>query len=417
MSKSTKIGDVVVANPKISISKDCVLPYVPMEEIIPNGRYVYSSQERTYKGGTRFKNNDVLFARITPCLQNRKIGQYISTSKTNMPAYGSTEYFIFRAIEGVTDPAFMFYLLKSDLVVKTAINSMKGASGRQRAEIQPILDLVITIPSYRAQRIIGEFLSTYDNLIENNNHRIAILEAMAQKLYREWFVHFRFSGHENVKMVESEIGMIPEGWQVGTIETNTILLRRGITPKYDETASKTVINQKCIRDYSVDMGVARQQSKEYPDELTLQYGDILVNSTGAGTLGRVGQFFSNAVNTTVDSHVTIVRPKKDCTCYIGAILKSLQSELMDMGVGSTNQTELNRDLIKGISVVYPSDKVLNLFECSVNNWMSLKQKLVSQNINLRKTRDLLLPRLIYGDIDVSKLNIPIREEQLHAELS
>ncbi len=210
-------------------------------------------------------------------------------------------------------------------------------------------------------------------------------------------------------MVESGMGLIPEGWKVSTIEANIILLRRGITPKYDDTALKTVINQKCVRNFSVDMGVARKQSKDYSPELNLQCGDVLINSTGAGTLGRVGQFFENIANTTVDSHITIVRPSKNCICYIGAILKSLQPELMDMGVGSTNQTELNRDLIKNIPVVVPTDEVLGKFECGVYNWMVLKNQLVLKNTNLRKTRDLLLPRLISGDIDVSELDIPIKE--------
>ena len=199
-----KIEDIVIPNPKISISKGTVVDYIPMEELSPNNRYVFSKQRRKYNGGAKFENGDVVFARITPCLQNRKISQYISDFKN--PASGSTEYFVFRSIPNVSDSAYIYYLLKSDLVVETAINSMKGASGRQRAEIKPILDLQMNIPKYSEQVAIGKILSAYDNLIESNNRRIAILEEMAQRLYREWFVHFRFPGHESVNMVESELG-------------------------------------------------------------------------------------------------------------------------------------------------------------------------------------------------------------------
>lgn len=303
---------------------------------------------------------------------------------------------------------YLYYFLKSKY--DNLRVSSDGSSIRGSITAKDLKSFAVKYPQQHTNQLkIANVLYSYDNLIEINNRRIAILEEMEQKLYREWFVHFHFPRRENVKMVESEMGMIPEGWKVDTIEKNTTLLRRGITPKYDDSASKIVVNQKCVRNYLVDMGAARKQSKDYSPELNLQCGDVLINSTGAGTLGRVGQFFESMADTTVDSHVTIVRPLKSCICYIGAILKSLQSELMDMGVGSTNQTELNRDLIKSISIVIPTDELLGIFERTVYSWMTLKNQLVSKNINLRKTRDLLLPRLISGDIDVSELDIPIKE--------
>lgn len=239
---------------------------------------------------------------------------------------------------------YLYYLFDSALG-KDLIKSVTIGSSQAALTIDGMKSLEVPCPEILIQEKIVQFLSTYDSLIENNNHRIAILEEMAQKLYREWFVHFRFPGHENVKMVESEMGLMPEGWEISTIENYTTLLRRGITPKYDENSSKVVVNQKCVRDYSVDLSLARKQSKEYQPELNLQYGDVLINSTGVGTLGRVGQVFNCFIDTTVDSHVTIVRPIKNYTCYMGSYLKRFQEELMDMGVGSTNQTELNRDII------------------------------------------------------------------------
>lgn len=346
-------------------------------------------------------NGDIVMASAG---QGKTRGQ---TSFLKIDTYVNQSIIVLRTNEKLINK-FLFYFLKSKY------DELRGGSDassiRGSITTKDLSCFKMCYPEkIEVQQKIITALSAYDNLIENNNRRIAILEDMAQKLYREWFVHFRFPGHENVKMVESEMGFVPEGWQLSTIEKNTTLLRRGITPKYDEFASKIVVNQKCVRNYSVDMGQARKQSKDYPSELNLQCGDVLINSTGAGTLGRVGQIFENTPDTTVDSHVTIVRPSQKCICYVGAILKSLQAELMDMGVGSTNQTELNRDLIKSIPIVIPTDEVLNIFERNVHGWMILKNKLAFQNTNLRKTRDLLLPRLISGDIDVSDLDIPIKE--------
>ncbi len=91
---------------------------------------------------------------------------------------------------------------------------MFGASGRQRADLKVVREIEILAPPPPTQRKIAAILSAYDDLIENNTRRIQILEQMAQAIYREWFVHFRFPGHEDVRMVESELGLIPEGWEV-----------------------------------------------------------------------------------------------------------------------------------------------------------------------------------------------------------
>lgn len=393
-----KICDFV--NDKVLVSMLTLENYISTENMLSNkSGVVLASNLPNIKYVSMYRPGDILISNIRPYF--KKIWHANNTGGV------SNDVLIFRAKEGYKTK-FLYYLLADDNFFEFSTKSSKGTK-MPRGDKDAIMQYMVPdLEEPQQEKIIG-VLSRYDDLIENNTRRISILEEMAQKLYREWFVHLRFPGYENANMVESELGLIPEGWEVSTIEANTTLLRRGITPKYDDAASKTVVNQKCVRNFSVDIGAARQQSKDYPVELNLQYGDILINSTGAGTLGRVGQFFDNVVNTTVDSHVTIVRPQKNCICYLGLILKSLQSELMDMGVGSTNQTELNRDLIKCIRVVLPTDEVLNTFERAINNWMTLKRQLVSQNINLRKTRDLLLPRLISGDIDVSELDIPIKE--------
>src|SRR6516164_798492 len=153
---------------------------------------------------------------------------------------------------------------------------------------------------------------------------------MAQRLYQEWFVNFRFPGHEKVRMVESELGPIPEGWLVHSLRDMTSLISRGISPRYDDSASGWVINQKCIRDRRLNILLARKQSKTVPVEKAVRKGDILINSTGVGTLGRVAQVHEELANFTVDSHVTIVRPTRHPD-YLGEVALHLEPHFESMG--------------------------------------------------------------------------------------
>ncbi len=176
-----KLSDFVEINPRTSLPKGTEAEFVPMEAINPTRRYVRTYPKKKYAGGTKFVNGDTLFARITPCLENGKISQFISDNNT--PAFGSTEYWVLRAKDKISDPAYVYYLAKSDLLRKPAEKSMVGASGRQRAQIESIQDIDIVDISMDDQRKIANVLSSYDNLIENNSKRIEKFEAMARLLY------------------------------------------------------------------------------------------------------------------------------------------------------------------------------------------------------------------------------------------
>ena len=128
------------------------------------------------------------------------------------------------------------------------------------------------IPNHQIQNRIADTLCTYDDFIENNTRRIKILEEMAQMLYREWFVNFRFPGHEEVRMGDSELGPIPAGWSVRRVKDVASFIGRGISPTYDDSADKWVINQKCIRDRRLNLEPARKQSKLIPLERIVRKG-------------------------------------------------------------------------------------------------------------------------------------------------
>jgi type I restriction enzyme, S subunit len=272
---------------------------------------------------------------------------------------------------------------------------------------QQILEMLpVPLPTQPEQARVANILSAYDDLIENNTRRIAILEEMARSLYREWFVNFRFPGHEHVAMVDSPLGPIPAGWAAKPLGRIARYVSRGISPSYDDEAEGLVINQKCIRDGRLNLELARRQSKPVPEMKRVRFGDILINSTGIGTLGRVAQMYEETVDCTADSHVSIVRPADESSVdFLGLALIELQPHFEGLGVGSTGQTELGRDRIGETTVCVPNQALLPKFS-EVAAPMRRAAAIESRrNQVLRRTRDMLLPKLVSGELDVSGIEI------------
>ena len=255
----------------------------------------------------------------------------------------------------------------------------------------------IRLPALEIQKRIADILSAYDDLIENNQKQIKLLEEAAQRLYKEWFVDLRFPGHENTKIVDG----VPEGWSKSTVSEVSAVLRRGISPKYNEKARGIVINQKCIRQTIVSYDEARTQEKKYPAELEMMESDIVICSTGAGTLGRVGQIFEAKGNATLDSHVTLIRAnEKIGRQSLFWSLKMKQDYLMNAGKGSTNQLELSRETIGSCEILIPERKIAEQVE---KNFVAIHNKMKEcsmQIARLREARDLLLPKLMSGEAEV-----------------
>ncbi|MBD1398835.1 restriction endonuclease subunit S [Pontibacter sp. JH31] len=255
---------------------------------------------------------------------------------------------------------------------------------------------------------IASILSAYDELLENNNQRISLLEQMTEEIYKEWFVRLRFPGYENTPVVDG----VPEGWQKTNLGNVTSMVNRGISPAYDDEGNSYVLNQRCIRDNKIDYSLSRCQSKRIPKDRLLRLGDIVVNSTGEGTLGRVAQVWEQLTNFSVDSHVTIVRPVSATDAeFLGINMNLGQKLIENMALGSTGQTELNRTDLARLQVLYPDRATLTSFSELVNPIITEIQVLVKKNNNLKQTRDLLLPRLISGKLSVEHL-LKQKEQQL-----
>tara|TARA_R110000851_G_scaffold333554_1_gene516487 strand:+ start:78558 stop:79760 length:1203 start_codon:yes stop_codon:yes gene_type:complete len=298
--------------------------------------------------------------------------------------------------QGKADARFIKYLF--DAVLKLRYRQYTQGAAQDNLSQGKLLALKFLVPDdVKEQKRIADFIASYDELIENNRRRIQLLEESARLLYQEWFVHLRFPGHEQVKITDG----VPDGWKQSSIGEESSYLNRGITPKYSDDGEYVVINQKCIRNRVLSLELARTQSKEYKEEKAVRLGDILINSTGTGTLGRVAQVWDECEKTCVDTHVTIVRPATYIPyLWLGYCLLGMERRLEDMGEGATNQKELKRQYVADISILRPSNSLMEMFHNTVLDNTKQIQNLMKTNKSLSQTRDLLLPKLMNGELTV-----------------
>jgi len=403
MTETMPLSEFVEINPKIKLIKGTEYPFVEMDIVTPGRRYISSIRKRNYKGGgAKFQAGDTLFARITPCLENGKIAQFIG--KNSEIGFGSTEFFVFRHKEGISDPGYVFYLANSDIVRKPAEKSMFGASGRQRADLASIKDLEIPAPPLPTQRKIAAILSAYDDLIENNTRRIKILEEMAQALYREWFVKFRFPGHERVKMVESELGMVPEGWEVRRLGDIARENRRSVNPEKINPETPYIGLQHIPRK-SIALSEWGMAGEVKSTKLSFKSGEIL--------FGKIRPYFHKVSVAPLDgvcSSDTIVISPKDSD-YFSIVLSCVSSEEFINHATQTSQgtkmPRANWNILIRYPLVIPPLPLLIRFDEFMQNVINQIQNMIFRNRNLSSTRDLLLPKLISGEVKVEKVGIGI----------
>lgn len=298
---------------------------------------------------------------------------------------------------------FLYYFFQ--LCGFEEMNSDAAVPGLNR---NAAVNLKVKLPPKVAQNKIAAVLTSYDNLIENNLKRIKLLQEMAQITYEEWFVRMKFPGHETTVFNE-ETGL-PEGWEKSTLRSLTSFINRGVAPKYVDENGVYVINQKCIREHRINYSDSRLTStkQKIADEKILLPLDILINSTGTGTLGRVAQLFAPKGKTTVDTHVTIVRANETtCPYWLGRSLEALAPFIESLGKGATNQQELGRDdLADIVKLNTPTQELQYKFKKLAEPVYKVISNLLAQNENLKEARDILLPRLMTGIINIEQVELP-----------
>ena len=248
---------------------------------------------------------------------------------------------------------------------------------------------------------------------------------MAKTLYDYWFVQFDFPDAAGEpykasggKMVWNEDlkREIPVEWKVKDLSAIASHLVRGISPKYLEEGGIPVLNQKCVRDKSVNFSLGRRHDHESRNASSklVEVGDILVNSTGVGTLGRVAivKYLEEPL-TTVDSHVSIVRidPKKADPLYAGYTLTEKQADIEQLGVGSTGQTELSRDNLGKLKMILPPDVLQIAFKKIIEPQFQKTANNEKENQKLAELRDWLLPMLMNGQVKIKDAEAAVAEDE------
>jgi len=278
--------------------------------------------------------------------------------------------------------------------IETLAEGSTGQTEINRKRLQE--EIVISFPKEKeTQERIARFLLNIDEKIKVNDKINKNLLEQALAIYKDWFCDYALSD-----------GTLPENWKITTIDAISSLVTRGIAPKYDDSSDQIVLNQKCIRDHTIDISLARRHLPKKINEKWISKGDLLINSTGIGTLGRVAQVWFEANNMTVDSHVTIVRPKDSILQrYIGFWGLSHESEIEAQHTGSTGQTELPRDRVKAMELPLPDEDTLSKFNELVIPMTSTVISNQEENARLSQLRDALLPKLMSGELDVSDIDL------------
>lgn len=392
--KSVRAVDFIEFNPHLNLKKGTIATKVAMDKLKPFTKKIPETEKAEFNGGAKFCNGDTLMARITPCLENGKTA-FIDFLDDGEVAFGSTEFIVMRAKAGISDPQFVYYTAINPTFRNVAIKSMVGSSGRQRVQQSVLEELELSVPDLDEQRRIGAFLARLDEKIALNNRINDNLQQQAVTIFKSWFVEYSpFDGIE------------PKEWETVNLEKITSLISRGIAPKYSDNSDQIVINQKCIRNHMIDLSQARTHTPKVINEKWLRFGDLLINSTGEGTLGRAAQVWFQPQNITVDSHVTVVRPaKENLIFYIGLWGVLHEREIESLHTGSTGQTELPKERVKALELHLPDNGTLDRFNTLIAPMAAAIVSKQNENNKLATLRDALLPKLMSGEIDVSAVQL------------
>ena len=287
---------------------------------------------------------------------------------------------------------FVFYSLLSQ--VDTLLKKVESTGiGAGKFDTNVLKSLPVFLPPDDIQQEIVSLVDSISQLILINKKINHHLEQIAQAIFKSWFVNFEPWG-----------GTVPSKWKDTTLGDLCTLISKGITPKYDDSSDQIVVNQRCIRNRSIDFSLARRHKPKVINEKWLHYGDVLINSTGEGTLGRAAQFLLNADNITADSHVTIIRPSsEELFAYIGLWCLSHEALFASMSSGSTGQTDLPREQLKLLDVMRPDIETLWNFSSTVAPLIKKRIECIRESAQLASLRDTLLPRLMSGEVSVTDL--------------
>ena len=318
---------------------------------------------------------DILFSTVRP---NQKHFGIIEAGTENLLV--STGFAVVTVDATIADPYFIYYYLTQSSVIES-LQAIAEQSTSTYPSIKPsdIEDIELDLPALETQKKIGSTLRMLDRKIALNEEINDNLMQQAVTIFKSWFVEYSpFDGIE------------PKEWETVNLEKITSLISRGIAPKYSDNSDQIVINQKCIRNHMIDLSQARTHTPKVINEKWLRFGDLLINSTGDGTLGRAAQVWFQPQNITVDSHVTVVRPaKENLIFYIGLWGVLHEREIESLHTGSTGQTELPKERVKALELHLPDNGTLDRFNTLIAPMAAAIVSKQNENNKLATLRDAL----------------------------
>lgn len=373
-----KLSEIAEINPRESLPKGKMAKKVSMDSLQPFCRDIPGYSIEPYNGGTKFRNGDTIMARITPCLENGKTSQ-VRILDDNEIAFGSTEYIVFRAKEGISLPDYIYYLICSSVVREPAIKSMVGSSGRQRVQTDVVANLVIDLPDLETQGRIAGLLSAIDNKIELNRNINDNLLQQASTVFNKFYAASSYC-----QPFTSLINVLGGG----TPKTGTPDFWNGSIPFFTPKDVGTPYTFQTEK-YITEAGLAHCNSRLYQKNTTFV--------TARGTVGKVS--LAGAPMAMNQSCYALTSETADPLLVYFYVLKAVDS-LKQKATGAVFDAIVTRDFDSEIINILSdadSQSVLSI----IKPMMEAIHNNSEENMRLSTLRDSLLPKLMSGEIDIS----------------
>ncbi|APC39980.1 restriction endonuclease subunit S [Clostridium estertheticum] len=336
------------------------------------------------------------------------LGRVAQIKEINQPITVDSHVTIVRP-NNIVDPRFLGYnLFMQQSNIERLAEGSTGQTELSRVRLGEIIEVVL--PPLNEQKAIVHILSTLDKKVEVNNQINKTLEVMAQGIFKQWFVDFEFPNENGEpykssggEMVASELGMIPKAWEVKSLEESCDEIVRGFTSKYIEKGKIKNLNQKVNKGEFLEKQYFKylREDIEIPENKYARKYDILLNSLGQGTLGRIHFYVEGEQNIVVDQHITIIRPNneiaKDSYVYQLLITSAYKGIVDNLITGFTGMLMLNISKVRELKMALPQLDLQENYNIIVKSLYDEKALFLKENEILKNIRDALLSRLMSGE--------------------
>lgn len=384
-TRLVKLSNVAVINPRLRLAKNEVARKISMEALTPFQKNIDSYSFEKYSGGVKFQNGDTLVARITPSLENGKTS-YVDILDADEIAFGSTEFIVLRADKHVLDKEYLYYIATSDDFRQVAIQSMTGTSGRQRVQNEAVSNYELKLPPLDVQKQVVFFLDSIDAKIELNQQINKNLLRLMNVQWTKMFGSLDAEKGHFTDLADVTAGGTPSKKNDDYFGGNI----PWVTPKDMSLTNDVFIERGSLN--ITDAGLKGSSAKLLPK------GTLLFSSRAP--IGYLG-IAANPV-TTNQGFKSLVPKRDENTEYLYFLLKSLTPYIEEISGGSTFK-EISGAGMKSVEFPLPTDDQIDAFHNKVKRMFDMVRNNEQQNKNLTKLRDLLLPRLLAGGIDLSNI--------------